>query len=91
MFNLHGSGRRRESIPETERDENVFDILQGVTILLCVKERDNLDSAKIYYADMWGNREEKYKYYRRLMSSPRSGVCYNRHPVLPFRAATNGL
>ena len=61
VFNLHGSGRRRESIPETERDENVFDILQGVTILLCVKERDNLDPAEVYYADMWGSREEKYK------------------------------
>ena len=61
LFNLHGSGRRREVIPEAKRDENVFDILQGVSILLCVKERDNLDPAEVYYADMWGSREEKYK------------------------------
>ena len=60
LFNLHGSGRRREAIPETARDENVFDIIQGVTILLCVKERDNPAPAKVYYADMWGSREEKY-------------------------------
>ena len=61
VFNLHGSGRRKESTPETERDENVFDILQGVTILLCVKERDNLAPATVNYADIWGSREEKYK------------------------------
>ena len=61
LFNLHGSGRRREAIPETARDENVFDIIQGISILLCVKERDNHVQAKVYYADIWGLREEKYK------------------------------
>ena len=60
LFNLHGSGRRREAVPETARDENVFDIIQGVSILLCVKKRDNPAPAKVYYADMWGYREEKY-------------------------------
>ena len=60
LLNLHGSNRRTEAVPEAEKDENVFDIIQGVSILLCVKERDNLASAKVYYADMWGPREEKY-------------------------------
>ena len=60
LLNLHGSNRRTEAVPDGEQDENVFDIIQGVSILLCVKERDNLASAKVYYADMWGLREEKY-------------------------------
>ena len=60
LLNLHGSNRRTEAVPEGERDENVFDISQGVCILLCVKERDNHEPAKIYYADLWGSREEKY-------------------------------
>ena len=59
-LNLHGSNRITEVIPEAERDENVFDILQGVSILLCVKRRDNSTRAKVYYADIWGLREEKY-------------------------------
>ena len=46
LLNLHGSNRRREAVPETERDENVFDIVQGVSILLCVKQRDNPDPGK---------------------------------------------
>ena len=60
LFNLHGSNRRTEAVPEGERDENVFEISQGVCILLCVKESDNHTPAKIYYADLWGSREEKY-------------------------------
>ena len=59
-LNLHGSGRRREAVPEGQSNENVFNILQGVSLLLCVKERDNTAPAKVYYADMWGSRAEKY-------------------------------
>ncbi|MDE0011648.1 MAG: N-6 DNA methylase [Candidatus Poribacteria bacterium] len=60
LLNLHGSSRITEVVPEAVRDENVFDISQGVCILLCVKESDNPAPAKTYYADMWGLREEKY-------------------------------
>ena len=59
-FNLHGSSRIGEIVPDGEIDENVFDIQQGTAILLCVKERDNVTPAKIYYADLWGSRSEKY-------------------------------
>ena len=59
-FNLHGSSRIGEIVPDGETDENVFDIQQGTAILLCVKERENVAPAKIYYADLWGSRAEKY-------------------------------
>ena len=59
-LNLHGNSRRTEAAPTAETDENVFDIQQGVSILLCVKHRDNLTPAKVYYTDMWGIRENKY-------------------------------
>ena len=61
LFNLHGSNRKTETVPTAQRDENIFDILQGVSILLCVKQRDNPAPAEVYYADMWGSREEKYR------------------------------
>ena len=59
-FNLHGSSRIGEIIPDGETDENIFDIQQGTAILLCVKEPENVAPAKIYYADLWGSRVEKY-------------------------------
>lgn len=61
LLNLHGSSRKREAAPTAQRDENVFDIVQGVSILLCVKQHDNPAPAEVYYADMWGSREEKYR------------------------------
>ncbi len=60
LLNLHGSNRRTEAVLTTEGDENVFDISQGVCILLCIKEYDNPSPAKVYYTDMWGSREERY-------------------------------
>ena len=60
LLNLHGSSRKKEAAPTAQRDENVFDIVQGVSILLCVKQRDNPTPAQVYYADMWGSREVKY-------------------------------
>ena len=61
LLNLHGSVRREEAVPDGEKDQNVFDIQQGVCILLCVKERDNSADAKVHYADLWGRRGEKYR------------------------------
>ena len=61
ILNLHGSIRIQERVPDGEKDKNVFDISQGVCILLCVKERNKPELAKIYYSDMWGNRKEKYR------------------------------
>ena len=60
LLNLHGSKRKTEKVATAGSDENVFDISQGVCILLCVKKRDNPAPAKAYYADIWGFREEKY-------------------------------
>ena len=61
LLNLHGNSRKTETVPDGQSDENVFDIQQGVTILLCVKERDNPTPANVYYADVWGTRDEKHR------------------------------
>ena len=61
LLNLHGNPFAKEAVPDGEKDENVFKIRQGVSILLCVKERDNSTPAKVYYADMWGTSSKKYQ------------------------------
>ena len=60
LLNLHGSIIKQEDVPEGRKDQNVFDIGIGVTLLLCIKKRNNPSPAKVYYTDMWGSREEKY-------------------------------
>jgi len=61
ILNLHGSSRRGERAPGNIKDENVFDIQQGVSIGIFVKEPKETGEKHVYYADMWGAREQKYQ------------------------------
>jgi len=60
IVNLHGSSKRQEKTPQGTKDENVFDIQQGVSIIVLVKGEKLLKYIK--YFDLWGLREEKYNY-----------------------------
>jgi predicted helicase len=59
FIDLHGSNKPKEFAPDGGRDENVFDIEQGVAISVFIK-RKGLDK-KIFHADFWGKRLEKYQ------------------------------
>jgi len=58
LLDLHGNSKKKEKCPDGSKDENVFDIQQGVAIILAVK-KDGLRK-KISHADCWGVRETKY-------------------------------
>ncbi len=60
ILNLHGSALLGEKAPDGGKDENVFDIRQGVAIALFVRKPGVSSSAQVQYADVWGSREEKY-------------------------------
>jgi len=62
IFNLHGSSRIGEKTPENGKDENIFDIQQGVAIALYVKTEKPQKEKEVYYADLWGLRKKKYAY-----------------------------
>ncbi len=59
VLDLHGSAKKKEHAPDGSKDENVFDIQQGVAISLFVK-RSGLERG-IWRGDLWGSRLEKYK------------------------------
>jgi type I restriction-modification system DNA methylase subunit len=59
ILNLHGNSLKKEKCPDGSKDENVFDIKQGVAIALFVKN-GRLKDKKVFYADLFGKREEKY-------------------------------
>ncbi len=62
ILNLHGNARRRERAPDGSDDENVFDIQQGVAILLAVKRPYQSQPCSVFYADRWGKRNDKYAF-----------------------------
>ena len=63
ILNLHGSARKKEKAPNGEKDENVFNIMTGVSINLFVKTTHKKDSlAQVFYADLYGTRKEKFHF-----------------------------
>ncbi|RVZ16817.1 DNA methyltransferase [Helicobacter pylori] len=61
ILNLHGNARKKEETPQGAKDENVFNIMQGVSINLFVKKAQ-ATKQKIYYYDVYGERAEKYAF-----------------------------
>ncbi|MGB3421500.1 MAG: type ISP restriction/modification enzyme [Dolichospermum sp.] len=76
IMDLHGNSLLKETTPDGNIDQNVFDIQQGVAILIAVREKSNPDygstayksrngikeMAKVLYYDLWGSREDKYNF-----------------------------
>lgn len=60
ILNLHGNAKKREVAPDGSKDENVFDIQQGVAIGIFVKEGGKASPAIVHYTDIWGLRQDKY-------------------------------
>ena len=58
LLDLHGNAKKKERTPGGGKDENVFDIQQGVAVGLFVKHADASDApARVFHADLWGERE----------------------------------
>lgn len=58
VLDLHGNAKKKERAPDGGKDENVFDIEQGVAISLFVK-KPGLERG-IWRGDLWGKRIPKY-------------------------------
>ena len=58
LLDLHGNSLKREVCPDGSKDENVFDIRQGVAIALFIKHGDKNEDALIRHADIWGTGRE---------------------------------
>jgi predicted helicase len=61
ILDLHGNSLKKEKAPDGSKDENVFDIQQGVAISLFVKKRESKEKKTFSHSELWGLREQKYK------------------------------
>lgn len=64
ILDLHGNAKKKEVCPDGSADQNVFDIMQGVSINIFVKtgNKKKNELAKIYNYDLQGTREFKYDF-----------------------------
>ncbi len=71
ILDLHGNCLKKEKCPDGSKDENVFDIQQGVAIALFIKKTPLSSSlgkggmkrgCKVVHSELWGFREKKYEW-----------------------------
>jgi predicted helicase len=63
-IDLHGNSKKKETTPDGSKDENVFDIMQGVSINLFIKtgKKKINELGKVFHFDLFGEREYKYDF-----------------------------
>ena len=64
ILDLHGNAKKKEVSPDGSPDQNVFDIMQGVSINIFVrtgKKKEN-ELGKVFHFDLYGKREDKYNF-----------------------------
>ncbi|APU47681.1 type ISP restriction/modification enzyme [Acinetobacter junii] len=62
IIDLHGNTKKKETTPDGHKDENVFDIMQGVSINIFVKTAKTTKLGKVFHYDVYGKREDKYDF-----------------------------
>lgn len=90
ILDLHGSATRKERAPDGSKDENVFDIQQGVSVLFMTHEQgQGLEPEPVKYAEFWGLREIKYEMLQKhsWQEGSFSFVC----PTVPYFMFKSGL
>lgn len=63
IIDLHGSSKKKEIDKDGGKDENVFDIQQGVAIMIGVKKKETgkKKDAKVFVADLYGKKNKKFE------------------------------
>lgn len=63
-IDLHGNSKKKETAPDGSPDQNVFDIMQGVSINVFVKtgKKKQNELGKVFHTDLYGRREYKYHF-----------------------------
>lgn len=64
ILDLHGNSKKKEACPDGSKDENVFDIQQGVSINIFIKtgQKPKNGFAEVFHYDVWGKRQTKYDF-----------------------------
>ena len=78
-LDLHGNSKKKETAPDGSIDQNVFDIMQGVSINLFIKtgKKKANELGKVFHFDLYGKREYKYDF---LIQNSVSTVAYKELP-----------
>ncbi|NPU99961.1 MAG: N-6 DNA methylase [Brevinematales bacterium] len=76
ILDLHGNSNKKEKALDGGKDENVFDIQQGVSINIFIKtgKKKKSELGKVYHSDLFGVRNDKYAF---LWNHSLNSIPYN--------------
>src|SRR5665648_615256 len=62
ILDLHGNSKKKEKAPDGGKDENIFNIQQGVSINIFVRKAgEKKGLGMVQHAELYGKREDKFK------------------------------
>ena len=81
-IDLHGNAKKKETSPDGSRDENVFDIMQGVSLNIFIKtgNKKTTELGKVFHFDLYGLRNFKYDF---LVKNSLSTIKFNELSPFP--------
>jgi predicted helicase len=84
ILDLHGNALKKETSPDGSKDENVFDIKQGVSINIFIKtgKKKQGEQAEVLHTDLYGLRKIKNIWFSK--NTIKSIEWKNINPVEPF-------
>ncbi len=93
VLDLHGNAKKKEISPDGSNDQNVFDIQQGVALIIAVRKNSGSKNlAEIWHGDLWGNRTSKYKELgKQSFGAPLQSLLVTEHPNYPFEVRDYSL
>jgi predicted helicase len=87
ILDLHGSAKKNETTNDGGKDENVFDIQQGVSINIFIKtgQKKKNELGKVFHSDLFGKRDLKYtELSENSVSSLKWSLLENKEPYYFF-------
>lgn len=76
VIDLHGNAKKKEVCPDGSADQNVFDIMTGVSINIFIKNKSIKKAlSEIHHCDVYGTRKSKYEY---LLNNDFDSIRWNK-------------
>ena len=86
-IDLHGNSRKKETAIDGSIDQNVFDIMQGVSINIFIKTGNKKDNklGNVFHYDLYGKRDFKYDFLNKnSIQSIDFNILTNQNPMYYF-------
>jgi len=89
VLDLHGNAKKMET--SDGKDQNVFNIMQGVGIILAIKtdKKETGELAEVYHSEIYGSREHKFSELKKKPAWTKLNIDSKMFYFIPKK--TNGL